>query len=82
MKVGEVMTPGVATVHPDTSLSDAARTMIQFSISGLPVIDAAGKLAGIVMEGGLLRRADCANDRKCVESDACIVVASHGRAAL
>ena len=64
MKAGEVMTPGVATVRPDTTLSDAARTMIQFSISGLPVIDAAGKLVGIVTEGDLLRRAETGTERR------------------
>ena len=58
------MTPGVATVRPDTTLSDAARTMIQFSISGLPVIDAAGKLVGIVTEGDLLRRAETGTERR------------------
>jgi len=58
------MTPGVATVHPDTTLSDAARTMIQFGISGLPVIDAAGELVGILTEGDLLRRAETGTERR------------------
>jgi CBS domain-containing protein len=55
MNAGDVMTTGAATVRPDSSLADAARLMIEHRISGLPVVDAQGRLAGIITEGDFLR---------------------------
>ena len=55
MKAGEVMTTGAATDKPGTSLAEAARLMIDYRISGLPVVGG-GKLVGIVSEGNFLRR--------------------------
>jgi CBS domain-containing protein len=56
MKAGEVMTTGAATVRPDASLAEAARILIDHRISGLPVVDASGKLVGIVTEHDFLRK--------------------------
>jgi CBS domain-containing protein len=58
MKAKDVMTSDVVTVAPETSISDAARTMLDHHISGLPVIHADGQLAGILTEGDLMRRAE------------------------
>ena len=55
MNAGDVMTTGAATVRPDAPLADAVRLMIEHRISGLPVVDAKGKLAGIITEGDFLR---------------------------
>ena len=54
MKVEDAMTPDVVTVQPGTSLKDAARTLIERRISGLPVVDAAGALMGMISEGDVL----------------------------
>ncbi len=56
MKAGEVMTTGAATVRPDASLAEAARVLIEHRISGLPVVNASGKLVGIVTEHDFLRK--------------------------
>ena len=64
MKAAEIMSLGVATVRPDTTVSEAARTMLQFGVSGLPVIDTSGKLVGIVTEGDFLRRAEMGTERQ------------------
>ena len=58
MKTGDVMSTGAATVRPDASLADAVRLMIEHRISGLPVVDAGGKLVGIVTEHDLIRQRD------------------------
>ncbi len=58
MKAGDVMTTGAATVRPDASLAEAARIMVEHRISGLPVVDASGRLVGVVTEGDFLRRTD------------------------
>jgi CBS domain-containing protein len=58
MKAGDVMTTGAATVRPDASLGEAARIMLEHRISGLPVVDADGKLIGVITERDFLRRDD------------------------
>src|SRR5215831_234902 len=64
MQVKDVMTPNVLSVVSDASISAAARLMLQNRISGLPVVDKSGKLAGIVTEGDLLRRAEIGTQRQ------------------
>jgi CBS domain-containing protein len=56
MLVENLMTINPATVNPETALADAARIMLDRQFSGLPVVDASGKLVGIITEGDLLRR--------------------------
>jgi CBS domain-containing protein len=64
MKATEVMTIGTATIRPDQTVQEAARKMIQFGLSGLPVVDAAGQLVGILTEGDFLRRAETGTERR------------------
>lgn len=49
-----IMTAPVVTVTPRTPIRDAARILLERHISGLPVVDEAGRLAGIVSEADLL----------------------------
>jgi CBS domain-containing protein len=64
MKAGDVMTRDVATIRPECPVIDALRTMLERRISGLPVVDAAGSLVGILTEGDFLRRAELDTERK------------------
>jgi CBS domain-containing protein len=64
MKAKDVMTPNVITIAADASILEALRRMLQHKISGLPVIDNDGNLAGIVTEGDFLRRAETGTERK------------------
>ena len=54
MRVDEVMTKDVVTVAPDTPLRTAALKLAGSRISGLPVVDAAGELVGVISEADLL----------------------------
>ena len=63
MKVSDVMTPKVISVLPSDRIADAIRLMLDNRISGLPVIDAAGRLVGVVTEGDLLRRVETGTTR-------------------
>jgi CBS domain-containing protein len=63
MKASEIMTLGVVTVRPEASLKEAASLMLERGISGLPVVDASGRLVGMVTEGDLLRRVETATER-------------------
>lgn len=56
MKVRDVMTRGVVSIRPEASILEAAHLMLEHGISGLPVIDGAHELVGIVTERDLLRR--------------------------
>jgi len=64
MKVAEIMTQPVITVMPETTIAEAARLMLQHRVSGLPVLDAAGQVVGVVSEGDLLRRAETGTERR------------------
>jgi CBS domain-containing protein len=64
MKAADIMTGRVISVAPDASILECIRLMLQHRISGLPVIDAAGNLVGIVTEGDFLRRAEAGTERK------------------
>src|SRR6266849_1878958 len=64
MRAHQIMTRPVITVTPDTTIVEAANTMLQRHFSGLPVVDAAGKLIGIVSEGDFTRRGEIGTERK------------------
>jgi len=51
----DLMTRDVAVVHPETSLLAAVKLMATRRISGLPVVDEAGKIVGMLSEGDLVR---------------------------
>lgn len=60
----QVMSRHVVTVSPQTSIVEAANTMLQRHISGLPVLDRTGRLVGIVSEGDFIRRAEIGTGRR------------------
>jgi CBS domain-containing protein len=63
MKARDVMVSPVITTTPSASVKEVAQTLLTHRISGLPVIDDAGRLVGIVSEGDLMRRADLGTER-------------------
>ena len=64
MKASDIMTRKVISVEPDASILHAVHLMLQNRISGLPVIDATGKLVGILSEGDLLRRQETGTQKQ------------------
>ena len=63
MIASDVMTRTVLSVRPDATIAEAIRTMLDNRISGLPVIDEAGRLVGMLTEGDLLRRGETGTER-------------------
>ena len=53
--VGDVMATELIVVGLDAGLGEAATLLERHAVSGLPVLDAAGALAGVVSESDLLR---------------------------
>jgi len=62
MNAADLMTRDVVTVGPEASLADAIRLMLKFRVSGLPVVDGAGRLIGLLTEGDLLHRIETGTD--------------------
>jgi CBS domain-containing protein len=60
----DVMTTGVITVDPDMSVQAVAQLLSERGISGVPVVDAANHLVGIVSEGDLLHRVETGTERR------------------
>lgn len=53
LTVEKIMTPKPMTIQPEATIGEAARTMLEHRISGLPVVDPEGKLAGIITESDI-----------------------------
>lgn len=53
--VGEIMTRDPIVVRADAPLAEAAKLLDRYHISGLPVVDGAGALVGVVSHTDLLR---------------------------
>jgi CBS domain-containing protein len=63
MQARDIMTRNVITIAPGAPLSEAIKKMVEARVSGLPVVDAEGKLVGILTEGDLLRRVELKTDK-------------------
>lgn len=55
MRARDIMTTPVITVRDDASIKDAAALLLRHGISGVPVVDAEGRLVGMVTEADLIR---------------------------
>lgn len=51
----EIMTRDVITVKEDTDIHEAGKMLIKHRISGMPVVNGEGRVAGIVTEADLLK---------------------------
>ena len=56
MKLKELMTKQVLTIHPEEAVTVAARIMARNNIGSIPVCDAHGKLCGMVTDRDLVVR--------------------------
>jgi CBS domain-containing protein len=64
MRAHQIMTRSVITIAPDSTILEAANIMLRQHVSGLPVVDAGGKLVGVVSEGDFIRRSEIDTQRK------------------
>jgi CBS domain-containing protein len=54
MKVADIMTTNVFTAGPEMPLRDVATRMLEYGISGLPVVDEEGCVLGVLSETDIL----------------------------
>jgi CBS domain-containing protein len=64
MRAADVMTKEVLTVNADTTVREVAALLSERGISGVPVVNAANQVVGIVSEGDLLHRAEIGTERR------------------
>lgn len=64
MRANQMMSRHVITIGVDAPLVDAINTMLKHGVSGLPVVDEAGKLVGILSKSDFLRRAEIGTERR------------------
>ena len=55
LTVEKIMTQEVVTIGSNNTMADAAKLMLDYKISGLPVIDEQGALAGVITESDIFR---------------------------
>src|SRR3546814_9652421 len=58
MQAKHVMTRDIVTISVEGSIREAARLMTDHRVSAIPVVDAAGRLQGIISEGDLMLRSE------------------------
>ena len=54
LKAKDIMTKEIISVSPDTEIANAAKILLEKRINGLPVIDASGRLVGILCQSDLV----------------------------
>jgi CBS domain-containing protein len=57
------MTTRVVTVEPDATVDEIAKRLLENRISAVPVVDAGGRMVGVVGEGDLMRRTETETER-------------------
>lgn len=55
LKIEEIMTPRPLTISVKATVAEAAESMLEHKVSGLPVVDDLGKLVGIITESDIFR---------------------------
>jgi CBS-domain-containing membrane protein len=52
----DIMTHEVISISPTATIRDAARLLSEYNISGVPVIDGAGRMVGIITQADLISK--------------------------
>jgi CBS domain-containing protein len=77
-KAKSIMNTNILSVGPDDTIDRAISLLVEHEVSGLPVVDKAGRLVGVISEFDLLELiCDCRNEKDKVShymsSDVCTV---------
>jgi CBS domain-containing protein len=56
MRVGDVMTKDLVTVGPDTPFKEVVEHLVRSEVSSVPVVDAQGRLVGLITEADLISK--------------------------
>ena len=61
LKAKDIMAKNVVTIKPDATLAEAIKMLIAEKISGVPVVNAGGKMVGLISEKDILNLAFSGN---------------------
>ncbi len=64
MRAHHIMSRRVLTIRPEAPAADAVKLMLAHHISGLPVVDSAGDLVGMLCESDFLRRSEIGTEHE------------------
>lgn len=64
MQAKDIMTRTVITASPETPVAEVAAMLLKWGISAVPVVDALGRVLGMVSEGDLLHRPEAGTERR------------------
>jgi CBS domain-containing protein len=64
MRARELMSTPVVTIHPEASLKELADLIVTHGVSGVPVVDRAGTLVGVVSESDITERLEGAAEEE------------------
>lgn len=63
MQAIDVMTPHVVSARPEMTVREVAALLVEHGLSGAPVIDAHGRLVGMISDGDLLHRVEVETEK-------------------
>lgn len=88
IKAGDIMTREVVSVKRETPLREVARLMADQGVSGVPVIEDDGKVAGVISEKDFLSRMGARNTKtfmgivsKCLKGKGCVALSIRAKKA-
>jgi len=64
MNASDVMVHNVLTIGPEDDVAEAAKRLVDYDISALPVVDAEGRLIGILSEADLIHRKEVGTEKQ------------------
>ncbi|WP_249166231.1 CBS domain-containing protein, partial [Bradyrhizobium diazoefficiens] len=64
MRAHQIMSRQVVSIRPEAPITDAIKVMLAHHISGLPVVDSADNLVGIICESDFLRRSEIGTEHE------------------
>ena len=64
MRAADVMVRNVVTVRPETAVPEAAKLLVDHDVSALPVVDAEGRVVGMLSEADLMRREEIGTEKR------------------
>lgn len=64
MRASEIMVSPVKSISPDATIEEAVEMLLSMHVSGAPVVDADGRLVGVISEADFLHRAELGTSKR------------------
>ncbi len=64
MRASEIMVSPVKSISPEATIEEAVEMLLSMHVSGAPVVDADGRLVGVISEADFLHRAELGTTKR------------------